>query len=84
MRNKSEQVGLERLRERAFYHAWFSLLIPGLGQFAQRRFRAASIHLGTVTAYVACTIALGNHRALLGALVWNLWSVLDAYRHRSD
>ena len=61
---------------------WFlSLLLPGLGQFAQRRFFTGAGQLGTVFAYTATALALGSGRALLLAVAWNVWSAIDAYRH---
>jgi hypothetical protein len=61
---------------------WFlSALIPGLGQFVQRRFFTGAGQLGTVLAYSATAIALGSGRALLLAVAWNVWSAIDAYRH---
>ena len=61
---------------------WFlSVLVPGLGQFAQRRFFTGAGQLGTVLAYSATAIALGSGRALLLAVAWNVWSAIDAYRH---
>jgi hypothetical protein len=58
-----------------------SLLIPGLGQFAQRRFLAGAGQLGTVLAYAVTAVALGGGRALIFAVAWNIWSAVDAYRH---
>lgn len=58
--------------------------MPGLGQLAQRRWGAALVQFGTVAAYVVAALGLGGRRALLLALLWNLWSVLDAYRHEAD
>lgn len=62
-------------------HAILSLVLPGLGQFAQGRPIAGMAQLGTVAAYAASALALGGGRALLLAVLWNLWSALDAYRH---
>jgi hypothetical protein len=58
-----------------------SFLFPGLGQFAQRRFFAGAAQLGTVLAYGVTALALGNGRAALFAIAWNVWSAIDAYRH---
>ena len=61
---------------------WFlSLMLPGLGQFTQRRVLSGAGQLGTVVAYTATAIALGSPRALLLAFAWNVWSAIDAYRH---
>lgn len=65
-------------------HAFLSALIPGLGQLIQRRVGAAVIQFGTVAAYLLGTLGVGGRRALLFALCWNLWSVIDAYRHDAD
>jgi hypothetical protein len=70
--------------ERAGRHAFLSALIPGLGQLAQHRFATAVIQFGTVAAYLIGTLGLGGRRALLFALCWNFWSVIDAYRHDVD
>ena len=61
--------------------AVLSLLIPGLGQFTQRRFIAGTGHLGSVVTYAVTALALGEGRALLFAIAWNVWSAIDAYRH---
>ena len=61
---------------------WFlSLVLPGLGQFAQHRFFAGAGQLGTVVAYGVTALALGSGQALLLAVGWNVWSAIDAYRH---
>ena len=74
---------LER-RERAGQYALLSAFIPGLGQLIQRRFGAAVIQFGTVAAYLVGAFGLGDRRAMLVALCWNVWSVVDAYRHEAD
>lgn len=71
-------------RGRALEHAGLSVLVPGLGQLVQRRFGAAIAMFGTVMAYIIGALGLGGRRALLLALLWNLWSVIDAYRHEAD
>lgn len=71
-------------RFRALQHAGMSVLVPGLGQLAQRRFGAAVIQFGTVAAYMGIAAHFGGGRALLVALCWNVWSVLDAYGHDHD
>jgi hypothetical protein len=58
-----------------------SLVVPGLGQFAQRRFLAGATQLGTVVAYGAGALVFGDARALAVAVVWNIWSAIDAYRN---
>lgn len=70
----------KRARERALCSA----LVPGLGQLVQDRLAAASVQFGTVAAYLAGTFAFGGRRALLLAVLWNAWSVIDAYRHEGD
>ena len=71
-------------RFRAYEHAGMSILVPGLGQLAQRRFGAAIIQFGTVATYLGIASYLGGGRTLLVALCWNVWSVLDAYGHDHD
>ena len=58
-----------------------SCIVPGLGQFAQRRFVSAAGQLGTMLAYGVAALALGDGRAALFAIAWNVWSAVDAYRH---
>lgn len=58
-----------------------SFFLPGLGQFAQRRFFMGAGQLATVVAYGTTSLVLGSDRALLLAVAWNLWSAIDAYRH---
>jgi hypothetical protein len=81
---ESVHVELRERRERAIQHAGLSVLVPGLGQLAQGRSIAALVQFGTVAAYVGAALGLGGRRALLVALVWNVWSVIDAYRHEAD
>ena len=61
-----------------------SLLIPGLGQFAQRRFLIGAGQLVTVLAYSATALSLGGPRALLLSIAFNVWSAIDAYRHERN
>ena len=68
-------------RVTATSRATLSLLIPGLGQFAQRRFLAGTGQLVTVVAYAATALAFGDGRAVLLAFAWNIWSAIDAFRH---
>lgn len=70
----------QHARERALLSAF----VPGLGQLAQHRFVAASIQFGTVASYLGGVLALGGQRALVLAVLWNIWSVIDAYRHEAD
>ena len=74
------RVGPNEHRARAMQHASLSLLVPGLGQLAQHRFGAAVIQFGTVAAYVGGAVGLAGHKAVLLAVAWNLWSIVDAYR----
>jgi hypothetical protein len=74
----------ERTARNAGMHAGLSALVPGLGQVAQRRFGTALLQFGTVITYIVSTLGLGGRRALILALAWNLWSVIDAYRHDAD
>jgi hypothetical protein len=64
--------------------AFLSAAMPGLGQLAQGRYVAAATQFITVLGYLASAIALGGRRALLAALVWNVWSAIDAYRSGGD
>ena len=61
-----------------------SAILPGLGQLMQGRIAAAILQFGTVLAYLVAGFGLGGRRALILALVWNLWSAFDAYRHEAD
>lgn len=79
----SPDPSLERAQH-AGRNAVLSAIVPGLGQLAQGRLGAALIQFGTVATYIVSTLGFGGRRALLVALVWNLWSVVDAYRHEAD
>ena len=68
-------------RPPAAERAVLSLVMPGLGQFAQRRFLAGAAQLGTVVAYATGALVFGDARALIVAVVWNVWSAIDAYRN---
>ena len=68
-------------RGQAGQRAVLSLLLPGLGQFAQHRFLAGAGQLGTVVAYITTAAALGGGSALLLAIGWNVFSAVEAYRH---
>ena len=60
---------------------WLSVLVPGAGQVAQRRFMAATIQAATVGTYLVTASSVGGGRSLWLALAWNVWSALDAYWH---
>ena len=60
---------------------WLSVLLPGAGQLAQRRFVAATIQGATVGTYLVAAASVGGGRALWLALAWNVWSAIDAYWH---
>ena len=60
---------------------WLSVLVPGAGQLAQRRFGAAVIQFATVGTYLVTAIAMGGGRAVWLALAWNMWSAIDAFLH---
>ena len=81
---ESTQLDLRKHHERAIRHASYSVLVPGLGQLAQRRFGAALVQFGTAAAYATAAIGLGSPRASLVGLALNLWSVVDAYRREPD
>ncbi|MBI2407164.1 MAG: hypothetical protein HYV19_02520 [Gemmatimonadetes bacterium] len=80
--NASASALRQAHRETAVRHASLSALLPGLGQCAQGRYVDAALQFGTVVAYVGGVFfGLGGGRALLLALLWNAWSVVDAFRH---
>ena len=58
-----------------------SAIIPGLGQLRQGRYATAIVQFGTVAAYLVAAGSLGGRRAMLLALLWNVWSIIDAARH---
>jgi hypothetical protein len=64
--------------------AVLSLLLPGAGQVAQRRYGAAALQLATVVTYLATATSAVGSRAFWLALAWNAWSAIDAYWHASD
>jgi hypothetical protein len=78
--NDNAAAARTRPRERAL----LSAIVPGLGQLVQRRFLAATLQFGTVAAYLLSAFGLGSGRAMLLALIWNVVSVVDAYRHEAD
>lgn len=76
--------------ERAAGAAGLSLLVPGLGQFVQRRFSAAAWQFGTVIFFLVAAAGVtdagtSGRTALILAVLWNVWSAIDAWRFaRSD
>jgi hypothetical protein len=64
--------------------ALLSALLPGLGQATQRRTGAALAQFLTVATYLAVVWGAGSPRAAILAIAWNLWSMIDAYRHERD
>jgi hypothetical protein len=64
--------------------ALLSAAIPGLGQVAQGRYVAAATQFVTVVGYMVSAVAVGGRRALLAALLWNVWSTIDAYRSEGN
>jgi TM2 domain-containing membrane protein YozV len=74
------QLPVTAPRAPAVERAVLSLVVPGLGQFAQGRFLTGAGQLGTVLTYATTALALGGGRALLLAITWNIWSAVDAYR----
>jgi hypothetical protein len=81
---KNVQLELRNAHNRPLWHAALSALVPGLGQLAQGRLGAALVQFGTVAIYVGAVVAEGRQRAYFVALLWNLWSIIDAYRHEAD
>jgi TM2 domain-containing membrane protein YozV len=61
-----------------------SAFIPGVGQLLQGRRLAGVAQFTTVIAYLVIGSAVGLRHAMLFALVWNVYSVIDAYRYRGD
>lgn len=61
--------------------ATMSAMIPGLGQWGQKRRFIGALQLGTVLASVATAMATENPGAAFLALAWNVWSSVDAFRH---
>lgn len=68
-------------RDDSMQRALESAIVPGLGQLRQGRFVAAVAQFGTVVAYLVAAGSLGGRRAMLFALLWNVWSIIDAARH---
>jgi hypothetical protein len=60
-------------------YALLSVLVPGLGQLAQRRPLTAALQFGTVVAYLGSAYAMGGGRALWLAVLWNAWSAVEAW-----
>ena len=83
-KGQSEELALEVLappQVTPSSRAALSLLLPGLGQFAQGRFWVGAGQLVSVVAYSATALALSDVRALIFAIAWNVWSAIEAYRH---
>lgn len=78
---KRQTATLAPVKETPSGRAALSLLIPGLGQFAQRRFLAGAGQLVAVSAYWATALALSDSRAMWLAIGLNIWSAVEAYRH---
>ena len=68
-------------RDDTLQRATESAIIPGLGQLRQGRYVAAIAQFGTVVAYLIAAGSLGGTRAMLFALFWNVWSIIDAARY---
>jgi hypothetical protein len=58
-----------------------SLLLPGAGQVAQRRFVAAALQAATVGTYLVTALGVRDGPTIWLALAWNGWSAIDAYLH---
>jgi hypothetical protein len=71
-------------RRSAGTEALASGFIPGAGQWLQGRRLAAAIQFITVLAYVVIGSEFGLRHAMFFALLWNCYSVIDAYRHSAD
>ncbi|HSA57089.1 MAG TPA: hypothetical protein VLE53_15360 [Gemmatimonadaceae bacterium] len=61
--------------------ATMSAVIPGLGQWKQGRRVTGVLQLGTVAAYLVTAIVSENLEAVWLAVLWNVWSCVDAFRH---
>lgn len=81
---KVEDVSPSELARRARTEALASGFIPGVGQLLQHRPLAAVVQFTTVVAYVVIGTQLGLRHAMLFGFAWNCYSVIDAYRYRSD
>jgi hypothetical protein len=57
-----------------------SLLVPGAGQVAQRRFVAAAIQAVTIGTYLVTALGVREEPAIWLALAWN-GSAIDASLH---
>jgi hypothetical protein len=82
--NEENQAIPTVMQRRAFEHATMSVLVPGLGQLAQRRPLTGVVQFATVAGYVIAALSLDRGQAAWLALVWNAWSAVDAYRHSRD
>jgi hypothetical protein len=58
-----------------------SAAIPGLGQFVQGRPVAGAIHFLAVITHTLTAVTLGGWKPAVFALLWNVWSSLDAWHH---
>src|SRR6185437_336686 len=67
----------ERDQSAGWSNGLASALVPGLGQLAQRRYGTALLHFCSVTAYAGAAL-YGGHLWSGGALLFNVWSVIDA------
>jgi len=54
-----------------------STFVPGLGQLLQRRYGTAVLHCASVSAYAIAAWRFGSGWWTLGALLFNIWSVID-------
>ncbi len=84
MDGKRIRMEVRDRRQQRLEHAYFSALIPGLGQLAQGRVRSAVLQFGTVASYMAASFGLHGRRAMVLGLLCNIWSSIDAYRHEAD
>ena len=80
----ANETSQSRTRWSPASYGLLSVLLPGAGQVAQRRFIAAVVQLATVGGYLILASGVGGGRAYLWALAWNAWSAFDAYRSASD
>ena len=81
---KIEDTSASDLVTRSQTEALASGFIPGVGQLLQGRPLAAVFQFTTVVAYVVIGTRVGLRHAMLFAFAWNCYSVIDAYRHRTD
>jgi hypothetical protein len=55
-----------------------SLIVPGLGQFLQRRYGTALIQLASMAAFCLGALGVGGRDYVWLALAFNVWSPLEA------